>query len=293
MKLSQSASPKIFTFNDFLNYAKDLQNRGINVSNTAGKCAHDYNTNWHNLQGHVKQAFYGVQRFLQENPVFIARIAQGDINSPYAITGNVRKAWNSFLKTHRGERGSDYDLGVLYNQTPVDYGGRTTSGGGGITYVRRSFPIVSRMVLSGPFADPDLLIEPEGESSKKEIRIRKETILRRVRDTETIRQLKKVYDYSCQVCRAQVIQIGPKEYYVEGHHLRPLGKPHNGEDHRTNIIILCPNHHVMFDRNVMAIDPKDNKSVICKFSKTRTQLLRRHKIDPDNIRYHYQSYISS
>ena len=243
-----------------------LQKRGINVSQTGQKCSKDYRTNWHNLQGHVKQAFYGVQRFLQENPSFIASVAQSDITTPYSIRGKMREAWKRFLKTHRSEQASDYDLGVLYNQTPTDYGGRTTTGGGGITYVRRSFPIVARMMLSGPYANPDLLIEPEGESNKREIKLRKETILRTVRDTEKVRNLKKVYGYRCQVCGNPSIQIGPKKYYAEGHHLRPLGKPHNGEDLESNIIILCPNHHVMFDRSVMAIDPNDGKTVISKYT---------------------------
>jgi len=266
------ASSNVFAFDEFLKHIMSLQKRGINVSQTGQKCSKDYRTNWHNLQGHVKQAFYGVQRFLQENPSFIASVAQSDITTPYSIRGKMREAWKRFLKTHRSEQASDYDLGVLYNQTPTNYGGRTTTGGGGITYVRRSFPIVARMMLSGPYANPDLLIEPEGESNKKEIKLRKETILRRVRDTEKVRNLKKVYGYRCQVCGNPSIQIGPKKYYAEGHHLRPLGKPHNGEDLESNIIILCPNHHVMFDRSVMAIDPNDGKTVISKYTEKNTTI---------------------
>jgi hypothetical protein len=283
--------PPVFAFDEFLKHVAMLGKSGIDISQTGQKCARDYNTNWHNLQGHVKQAFYGAQRFLQENPAFIARIAQSNIGAPYSMEREMKKAWIGFLRTHRREKASDYNLGVLYNQTPVEWGGRTTTGGGGFTYVPRSFAIVARMMLSGPYAKPDLLADPEGESSKQEIKRRKETILRRVRDTEKVRELKKMYDYCCQVCRAPTIQIGPREYYAEGHHLRPLGKPHDGDDHESNIIILCPNHHVMFDHSVMTIDPKDGQTVLSKFTGP-TKLLLRHKLNPENILYHYKSFIS-
>ena len=35
--------------------------------------------------------------------------------------------------------------------------------------------------------------------------------------------------------------------YSEAHHIRPLGSPHNGPDIAENILVLCPNHHVMCD----------------------------------------------
>ena len=199
----------VFSFDEFLKHVAMLGKSGIDISQTGQKCAKDYNTNWHNLQGHVKQAFYGVQRFLQENPAFIARIAQSNMGAPYSMEREMKKAWIDFLRKHRREQAIDYSLGVLYNQTPVEWGGRITGGGGGFTYVPRSFPIVARMMLSGAYANPDLLADPEGESSKQEIRRRQETILRRVRDTEKVRELKRIYKYSCQVCRAPTIQIGP------------------------------------------------------------------------------------
>lgn len=33
--------------------------------------------------------------------------------------------------------------------------------------------------------------------------------------------------------------------YSEVHHIRPLGSPHNDPDIANNIIILCPNCHVL------------------------------------------------
>lgn len=281
----------LIPFDEYLGYIAKLEKTGLDLSETGGRCAYIYNTEWHNLQGHVKQSFYGVQRFLQENPQFMAGIAQSNINSPYAITGELLKIWKHFLKTHRKEKTNEYDLGVLYNIIPRNYGGRTTSGGGAIAFIGRSFPVVARMMISGSFAIPDIFVEPDSESTKKQIRFRKETILRRIRDTEKTRQLKVIYDYVCQICHTPGVQIGPDKHYVEGHHLRPLGRPHDGEDNKSNIVILCPNHHVMFDRCVMAIDPRDGKTVLNKFFKSTTLLIK-HKLDPDNINYHYQAYIS-
>ena len=42
------------------------------------------------------------------------------------------------------------------------------------------------------------------------------------------------------------------EYMSEVHHIRPLGK-HDGADIIENMIVVCPNHHAMFDRGAITI----------------------------------------
>jgi putative restriction endonuclease len=75
---------------------------------------------------------------------------------------------------------------------------------------------------------------------------RVETIIQRiVRNTELAVQIKEIYDYRCQVCRTQVMTSAG--LYAEAAHIQPLGRPHNGPDTLTNLLCLCPNHHVMFD----------------------------------------------
>jgi len=72
------------------------------------------------------------------------------------------------------------------------------------------------------------------------------TVLRIVRDTKLSRKIKEMYDYTCQVCGIRISFNGVG--YAEAAHIRPLGKPHNGKDLLSNILCLCPNHHVMLDK---------------------------------------------
>lgn len=74
-------------------------------------------------------------------------------------------------------------------------------------------------------------------------------VSRIVRDTATAYALKAQYDFECQLC-GTALEYAPGAYYVEVHHLRPLGRPHDGPDARDNMLVLCPNHHALFDLGV-------------------------------------------
>jgi HNH endonuclease len=115
------------------------------------------------------------------------------------------------------------------------------------------------------------------------------TVSRIVRNTIIIKQLKGRYEHSCQVCGAYIFVSGDK-FYCEGHHLKPLGQPHNGLDSTSNVLILCPNHHAMFDLGAIAISPSDGRTLLyidpIAEQKGRT-LLVKHKIAEANIAYHY------
>lgn len=45
-------------------------------------------------------------------------------------------------------------------------------------------------------------------------------------------------------------------YVVEGCHIRPIGKPHYGKDIASNILILCPNDHVLTEVGLILIHPE-------------------------------------
>lgn len=76
--------------------------------------------------------------------------------------------------------------------------------------------------------------------------------LRVVRDTKKALEVKKFYDYQCQVCDIRLEgRSGP---YAEAAHIMPLGSPHNGPDDQDNILCLCPNHHVLFDSYAFTIN---------------------------------------
>lgn len=84
-------------------------------------------------------------------------------------------------------------------------------------------------------------------------RVRTE-VSRTVRNTALVKQLKREYEYRCQVCGVQR-KRDSDSYYAEGHHLHPLGDSPPGPDHEKNIIILCPNHHADFDYGMIKVDP--------------------------------------
>jgi len=49
------------------------------------------------------------------------------------------------------------------------------------------------------------------------------------------------------------LQISAGEFYLEAHHLKPLGKRHNGPDMEKNLVCVCPNCHVLLDFNAIRL----------------------------------------
>lgn len=75
-----------------------------------------------------------------------------------------------------------------------------------------------------------------------------------IRDTALVSELKETYEYTCQICgnrRRRAATSG----YAEGHHLCPLGSPHDGPDIGQNILVVCPDHHADLDYGMLKIDP--------------------------------------
>ena len=71
-------------------------------------------------------------------------------------------------------------------------------------------------------------------------------VTRRIRDTAMARQVKEMYDHTCQFCGVRLV-LPDGRGYAEGAHIRPLGKPHDGPDTADNVLCLCPNDHFLFD----------------------------------------------
>jgi hypothetical protein len=108
---------------------------------------------------------------------------------------------------------------------------------------------------------------------------RAETTIHRItRDTKLVAYLKKLYLYQCQICTTR-LELFPGYYYSEAHHLKPLGTPHNGPDTESNIIVVCPNHHVLLDYCAIKIERK-------------SLLLIKHKIDQAMLEYHNRNILN-
>lgn len=114
------------------------------------------------------------------------------------------------------------------------------------------------------------------------------TTSRIVRNTQAAKELKELYQYHCQLC-GEARHRAPLEHYAEAHHIKPLGRPHEGPDERSNMLVLCPNHHADFDHGLVHVDPKmlevthatdesvSGRELLCKDD---------HVIDEDVLRYH-------
>ena len=115
-----------------------------------------------------------------------------------------------------------------------------------------------------------------------------QTIQRIVRDTAVTREVKRIYDYTCQICRiALPTPIAP---YAEAAHIRPLGRPHNGKDAMNNVLCLCPNDHVLFDFGAITITPESLTVTGDRATEGQELLMaRQHRLDLMNFDYHREA----
>lgn len=127
--------------------------------------------------------------------------------------------------------------------------------------------------------------EIELDYEKRDKKRKEGTVLRIVRDTKIAHDIKKLYSYECQVCGIALITKSGR--YAEGAHIKPLGKPHDGDDNSDNLICLCPNHHVLFDKGSFSI--LDNYELIGNV-KGKLKVSPNHKIDKSNLQYHRKSH---
>ena len=94
-----------------------------------------------------------------------------------------------------------------------------------------------------------------------------------LRDSLLVQDLKIRYAFRCQLFGTRLeLRSG---YYCEAHHLKPLGRPHHGPDLTENLIVVCPNHHVLLDYAVMELSCENFLDL-------------RHRIDPTFLDYHNQ-----
>lgn len=130
-------------------------------------------------------------------------------------------------------------------------------------------------ILDEVFQENDTIQSPQREEI---------TFLRIVRDTKKSRKIKKLYQYTCQICGLRIQGVaGP---YAEGAHIRPLGQPHNGLDSLDNLLCLCPNHHTMFDLGVFTI----NADLTLNGIEGKVFALPQHKINLEHLKYHRELY---
>ncbi|GAA4186539.1 hypothetical protein GCM10022252_18680 [Streptosporangium oxazolinicum] len=117
---------------------------------------------------------------------------------------------------------------------------------------------------------------------------RREAIVERViRDSLLAEQIKRAHDFHCQICGDRLTLH--RGFYAEGAHIRPLGKPHNGPDEPGNLLCLCPNHHVLFDRGMITIQADLTATDTASgASLGGLRVTENHEISQDHLDYHRQ-----
>ncbi|MER7083363.1 Predicted restriction endonuclease [Saccharopolyspora kobensis] len=120
---------------------------------------------------------------------------------------------------------------------------------------------------------------PEGNEKPGRRVIKQQRIVRSTRVAEGV---KKIHDYRCQVCAVR-LEIGSYAY-AEGAHIKPLGTPHNGPDVPANILCLCANCHVLFDKGAILI--ADDLTVSRNGEDVQLRVDASHRIDVEYLAYH-------
>ncbi|MFF5762136.1 HNH endonuclease [Streptomyces tanashiensis] len=129
----------------------------------------------------------------------------------------------------------------------------------------------------------DVTEGPAGETGPAARRTR--TSSTTIRDTALTARLKKLHGDSCQICGLRL----PTRFgtYSEAAHIRGLGRPHNGPDEQSNLLVLCPNHHVQFDTLAIYVDTEG--TVRSTADGSAVGPLHRHpahRISETHLRYH-------
>lgn len=102
----------------------------------------------------------------------------------------------------------------------------------------------------------------------------------RIRDSAVVTKVKRLYDYTCQVCGVRLqTPAGP---YAQCAHIRPLGSPHNGPDDIGNVLCLCPNDHILFDTGSFSV--RDDMTFIER--KGSLRVVPEHEINLAHLAYH-------
>ncbi|MGJ8485289.1 HNH endonuclease [Pseudoalteromonas sp. SYSU M81236] len=172
-------------------------------------------------------------------------------------------------------------LGAYYNQFGYHLASTGTKG------IKKTLkPILEGLGFSiCSEGDCELPIDIDEEAAKQPKRSSTH-VNRIIRNSQIAEGLKQLYNYKCQICN-EVLEV-PSGLYAEGAHIKPLGSPHNGPDTTENLLCLCPNHHLLFDKKAIVIQDDFILDFKVKRDGHNTKLTVHplHKIDKALIKYH-------
>ena len=104
------------------------------------------NADGNNNQGKIKQAFFGVQRFLREYPQHKAAVETLPMRWFDVAQSPLYSDWIDFLARFADEVNDyhEYSIFTLRRYLPKAYGGTLVGGGGGSNELKRVWPFVGR-----------------------------------------------------------------------------------------------------------------------------------------------------
>ncbi|WBB63975.1 hypothetical protein O7599_16290 [Streptomyces sp. WMMC500] len=124
-------------------------------------------------------------------------------------------------------------------------------------------------------------------------RVRKLLEQRRiVHDSQTADMVKKQNDHTCQVCRTRLTVSPDGTPYSEAVHIHEVGEPHRGPDKPENMLCLCPNCRVKFERGALHLT--DSFQVVNSLTGSIISNLRQtegHRIGIEYVRHHRARWV--
>ncbi len=133
----------LMPYRNFLSYLRRRRSR------LAGEILHiATNADGNNNTGKVKQAFFGVQRFLQEYPQHRPLVEALRIQWFDVMQSGLSSDWVQFLNQFASEVNPSYEYSIatLRGYLPTTQGGTLTGGGGGSNELKRVWPFVGRAI---------------------------------------------------------------------------------------------------------------------------------------------------
>ena len=131
-------------YRDFLSFLESQTNPVANQILTIAR-----NKDHNNNTGKVRQAFFGVQHFLQEYPPHRDYVASLPEDEWFDVSANsMFEDWSRFLRDNATEvnPGYEYSIPTLIRYLTPTSGGSRTGGGGGDNELKRVWPFVGRVV---------------------------------------------------------------------------------------------------------------------------------------------------
>lgn len=128
------------------NFKSFLQTHGSNLASDILRIANNEDGN--NNTGKVKQAFFGVQRFLQEYGQHFESVALLPMEAFDVTASDFAEDWKKFLDDFSDETNDSYAYSIptLRGYLPEADGGTLRGGGGGSNQLKRVWPFVAKAI---------------------------------------------------------------------------------------------------------------------------------------------------